>query len=243
MLVETALTKGKRQLQKLILRSAGVVLLVFVLLSAGAVVALRWAAPPTTAFMLLDSSGREPLEYRWVNAAQISASLPYAVVAAEDQKFPEHFGFDLDSIRDAVDEYGDGDGLRGASTITQQVAKNLFLWSGRSFVRKGLEAYFTLLLEVFLPKDRILEIYLNVAEFGPGIYGVEAAGDAYFGKAAARVSDAEAALLAAALPQPRKSSISQPSEYLRERQRWILTQMYRLERDGALASLEMAAAR
>lgn len=215
----------------------------FVLLSAGAVAALRWVPPPTTTFMLLDSSGRRPLEYRWVNAAQISASLPYAVIAAEDQTFPDHFGFDLESIRDAIDAHGGGERLRGASTITQQVAKNLFLWSGRSFVRKGLEAYFTLLLELFLSKDRILEIYLNVAEFGPGIYGVEAAGDAYFAKAAARISDAEAALLAAVLPAPKSYSVGRPSGYLRERQRWILTQMRRLERDGSLASLEMAANR
>jgi monofunctional biosynthetic peptidoglycan transglycosylase len=193
--------------------------------------------------MLLDSSGRRPLDYRWVNAAQMNASLPYAVVAAEDQKFPQHFGFDVESIREALDAHGDGDRLRGASTITQQVAKNLFLWSGRSIVRKGLEAYFTVLLEVFLPKDRILEIYLNVAEFGPGIYGVEAAGRVYFAKAAARISDAEAALLAAVLPAPKSSSVARPSGYLRERQRWILTQMRRLERDGSLASLEMAAHR
>jgi monofunctional biosynthetic peptidoglycan transglycosylase len=193
--------------------------------------------------MLLDSSGRRPLEYRWVNAGQMSASLPYAVVAAEDQKFPQHFGFDVESIRDALDSHVDGERLRGASTITQQVAKNLFLWSGRSFVRKGLEAYFTVLLEALLPKDRILEIYLNVAEFGAGIYGVEAAGEIYFAKPAARISDAEAALLAAALPAPKTSSVVQPSGYLRERQRWILTQMHRLERDGSLASLEMAGRR
>ena len=237
------LRKRKRQSLRLILRGVGAVLLAFVLVSAGAVAALRWVAPPTTAFMLLDSSGRRPLEHRWVNAGQMSVNLPYAVVAAEDQKFPEHFGFDVESIRAALDAHGDGERLRGASTITQQVAKNLFLWSGRSFARKGLEAYFTVLLEVLLPKDRILEIYLNVAEFGPGIYGVEAASDVYFAKPAARISDAEAALLAAALPAPRSSSVSRPSGYLRERQRWILTQMRRLERDGALASLEMAARR
>jgi monofunctional biosynthetic peptidoglycan transglycosylase len=173
----------------------------------------------------------------------MSRSLSYAVVAAEDQTFPEHFGFDLKSIRQALDAHDDGERLRGASTITQQVAKNVFLWSGRSFVRKGLEAYFTVLLEVFLPKDRILEIYLNVAEFGPGIYGVEAAAGTYFAKRAARVTDAEAALLAAVLPAPQSSSVLRPSGYLRERQRWILTQMRRLERDGSLASLDMAARR
>jgi monofunctional biosynthetic peptidoglycan transglycosylase len=237
------MTKRKRKLLQRIARGAGMAALVFVLLSSSGVVALRWMAPPTTAFMLLDSSGRERLEYRWVDAEQIGPSLPYAVIAAEDQKFPEHFGFDLESIRESLGAHGDGEPLRGASTITQQVAKNLFLWSGRSFVRKGLEAYFTVLLEVFLTKDRILEIYLNVAEFGPGIYGVEAAGDIYFAKSAARVSDAEAALLAATLPAPKTLSAARPSAYVRERQQWILTQMRRLEREGALASLEMAAGR
>lgn len=240
MAVEIALTKRKRKLLRLILRTAGAGLLVFVLLSVGAVVALNWVAPPTTAFILNDASGRGRPDYRWVDAGQISPSLAYAVIAAEDQKFPEHFGFDIESIRDAIDERNDGERLRGASTITQQVAKNLFLWSGRSFLRKALEAYFTLLLEVFLPKDRILEIYLNVAELGPGIYGVGAASDVYFAKTAARISDAEAALLAAVLPAPKSSAVLRPSQYLRERQRWILTQMRRLERDGALVSLDIA---
>jgi monofunctional biosynthetic peptidoglycan transglycosylase len=224
-------------------RGAAVVALTFVLASGGAVVALRWVEPPTTAFMLLDSSGRDPVLYQWVDGPRMSSSLAYAVIAAEDQKFPQHFGFDLDSIRDALDESDPGQPLRGASTITQQVAKNIFLWPGRSFVRKGLEAYFTLLLEAALTKDRILEIYLNIAEFGPGIYGIGAASGFYFRKEAAHVSDAEAALLAAVLPAPKTSSVARPSPYLRDRQRWILTQMNRLRRDGTLTALEIATPR
>ena len=208
----------------------------FLVVSSAAVLSLRWIDPPTSAFMLFDTSGK-PVAYRWIDATAISSSLAYAVVAAEDQKFPEHFGFDVGSIRAALDARSEGDRLRGASTITQQVAKNLFLWSGRSFVRKGLEAYFALALEIVLPKRRILEIYLNVAEFGPGVYGVGAASDAYFGKPAREVSDSEAALLAAVLPNPKNSSVARPSDYLRERQRWIVNQMQRLRRDGALAGV------
>lgn len=208
-----------------------------VLASSAAVVGLRWFNPPATAFMLFDTSGH-PIRYEWTDATAMSASLAYAAIASEDQKFADHFGFDLDSIRDALDESTDGGRLRGASTITQQVAKNLFLWSGRSFVRKGLEAYFTVLLELALPKRRILEIYLNIAEFGPGVYGVGAASGMYFSKTPQAVSDAEAALLAAVLPNPRNLSVERPSDYVRERQGWILNQMQRLRRDGALAAMQ-----
>jgi monofunctional biosynthetic peptidoglycan transglycosylase len=211
----------------------------FIVVSAAVVVALRWIDPPTTAFMLLDTSGREPLRHRWVAAGQLSPSLAYAVIAAEDQKFPEHFGFDFASIRESIDSSGADRPLRGASTITQQVAKNLFLWPERSFVRKGLEAYFAALIELAWTKGRILEVYLNVAELGPGIYGVGAAADAYFGKDPQVVSDAEAALLAAVLPNPKVASVARPTPYLRERQRWILNQMQRLRRDGALAALQV----
>ncbi|HEY5568463.1 MAG TPA: monofunctional biosynthetic peptidoglycan transglycosylase [Gammaproteobacteria bacterium] len=211
----------------------------FIASSAGVVAVLRWIDPPTTAFMLLDTGGRQPLRYRWVDAGQMSPSLAYAVIAAEDQKFTEHFGFDFASIRESIDSSSDGRRLRGASTITQQVAKNLFLWPDRSVVRKGLEAYFTALIELAWTKERILEIYLNVAELGPGIYGVGAAADAYFAKDPQRVSDAEAALLAAVLPNPKVASVARPTPYLRERQRWILNQMQRLRRDGALAALRV----
>jgi len=148
-----------------------------------------------------------------------------AVLAAEDQKFPVHHGFDVAQIADALQTAGQGGPLRGASTLTQQTAKNLFLWGGQSWLRKGLEAALTTLLELLVPKRRILEIYLNVAELERGVYGVEAAARRCFGKPAARLDAAESALLAAVLPSPRRFSVGAPSDYVRERQRWILSQM------------------
>ncbi len=188
--------------------------------------------------MLGDDSGRHPLLHDWQDWEQLGSAAALAVVAAEDQRFDDHFGLDLASIRDSIEQAQDGGRLRGASTITQQVAKNLYLWPGRSFVRKGLEAWFTLLLETCLGKKRILEIYLNVAEFGPGIYGVGAASRYYFGKPPSRLYDSEAALLAAVLPNPKQLRIEEPSVYVRERQAWILGQMQRLRREGWLTRLD-----
>ena len=235
--------KRKRSLFRRLLRAGAAVAVLAAAAGAAAVAALRFVDPPTTAFMLSDAGGRESVRYRWVDAKRMSPSLAYAVIAAEDQKFPDHFGFDLASIRESFDARDDARPLRGASTITQQVAKNLFLWPGRSFVRKGIEAYFTVLLETALPKERILELYLNIAELGPGVYGVGAASDAYFGKGPEDLSDAEAALFAAVLPNPKALSVAQPSHYVRERQQWILTQMQRLRRDGVLAPLRLEEAR
>jgi len=201
------------------------------------VVALRWMPPPVTAFMLGYPVARQGYAYDWVPLEGIATGMPLAVIAAEDQKFFSHYGFDLDSIRDAIDDRLDGGALRGASTISQQVAKNLFLWPGRSFVRKGIEAYFTVLIEASWPKRRILEVYVNVAEFAPGLYGVGAASDRLFGKSAAALDDAEAALLAAVLPSPKRLRADQPSAYVRERQRWILGQMRRLRNEGVLARI------
>ncbi len=215
-----------------------VLLVLFLALGVASTLPLRWLDPPTTAFMLADDSGRDPLLREWQDWAQLGSAVALAVVAAEDQRFVHHFGFDLDSIRDSIEEAQEGSKLRGASTITQQVAKNLYLWPGRSFVRKGLEAYFTLLLEVLLPKKRILEIYLNIAEFGPGIYGVTAASRHYFGMPPSRLYDSEAALLAAVLPNPKRFSAAEPSRYVRERQAWILGQMQRLRREGWLTLLD-----
>lgn len=209
----------------------GFILLV-VLLSVALVLPLRWAAPPTTAFMLQDQSGRVPVLYEWTDWPSLGTNAALAVVAAEDQTFADHFGFDVKSIRESVESYTQGDSLRGASTITQQVAKNLYLWPGRSFVRKGIEAWFALLIEVFWTKERILEVYLNIAEFGPGLYGVPAASRTYFGKPPADLGNAEAALLAAVLPNPRRLDASRPSEYVRERQRWIERHMERLHREA-----------
>lgn len=189
------------------------------------ILALRWIHPPTTAFMLLQDG---PVDYAWRARADISPNLVWAVISAEDQKFLQHRGFDLESIRDAVDEYRAGEGMRGASTISQQVAKNLFLWPDQNLLRKGIEAYLTVLIEICWTKERILEVYLNIAEFGDGFFGAEAAAQRVFGSSAARLSNAQAALLAAVLPSPKRFDASDPSPYLRGRQAWILGQMARV---------------
>jgi monofunctional glycosyltransferase len=195
-----------------------------VTLSVGAVVAFRWIDPPTSAFMIRERLVA-PIRHRWVDGANISPQLKVAVIAAEDQNFPAHYGFDLKSINDALVDRQRGRRVRGASTISQQVAKNLFLWPQQSWLRKGLEAYFTVLIETLWPKQRILEVYLNVAEFGRGVFGVGAAADVYFHKSAARLNPYDAALLAAVLPSPKRMRVNAPSNYVRERQQWILGQM------------------
>jgi len=157
-------------------------------------------------------------DFRWVSLEQISAHAAIAVIASEDQQFPFHTGFDFNSIREAVRASERGKRLRGASTISQQVAKNLFLWPGHSFIRKGLEAYFTVLIETLWPKERILEVYLNIAQFGDGIYGVQAAAQRFWHKPASRLSSAEAASLAAVLPNPLRLHAERPSRYVIERQ-------------------------
>jgi monofunctional biosynthetic peptidoglycan transglycosylase len=206
------------------------------------VLTLRFVAPVTSAFMIerrfaaarAHESGFA-LRYQFVPLAKISPELPIALVAAEDQKFPIHHGFDVQAIAEAMDDADEGAPLRGASTISQQTAKNLFLWSGRSFVRKGLEAYFTVLIEATWPKARILEVYANIAEFGDGIYGAEAAAHAWFGKSAAQLDAREAALLAASLPNPRKLRADQPSAYMLRRVDWIERQVHQLGGPAYLA--------
>lgn len=166
-----------------------------------------------------------PIKYSWVSDTAISNYAFSAVIAAEDQRFFKHSGFDLHSIQSSLDVYMDGGKLRGASTISQQVAKNLFLSPSKSFIRKGLEVWFTLLIEVLWTKDRILLVYLNIAEFGDHVFGIEAASQHHFGKHAGQLSPSQAALLAATLPNPIILRASQPSAYLLTRQRWILRQM------------------
>ena len=168
----------------------------------------------------------------------MSPHVALAVIAAEDQKFLGHHGFDVESIQDAVADAQRGGRLRGASTISQQVSKNLFLWQGRSFVRKGLEAYFTVLIELLWSKGRILEVYLNVAEFGDGVFGIAAASERLFNTVPARIEADDAALLAAVLPNPSVLRIDQPSAYVRERQSWIRAQMTQLEGQGLLEALK-----
>ena len=202
-----------------------------VVISVLVTLALRWVPPPATAVMLERRveawrAGRPyRLDYGWVSWNQISPQAALAVIAAEDQNFATHHGFDFESIQKALDEHERGRRLRGASTISQQVAKNMFLWSGRSLVRKGLEAYFTVLIELLWPKRRILEVYLNVIELGDGVFGVEAAGRRYFRMPAAQLGAGEAALLAAVLPNPVILKADRPSAYVEERRAWILQQM------------------
>jgi monofunctional glycosyltransferase len=221
-----------------IARVLGVALLVWLAVTCSAVLALRWIAPPFTAVMLEQPMPFAKLDYRWVDETAIASSAARAAMAAEDQRFLEHHGIDFVSLDRALEDYREGDGLRGASTITQQVAKNLFLWQGRSFVRKALEAYFALLIELLWSKQHILETYLNVAEFGPGVFGIEAAAQRFFGVPASRLTAPQAALLAAVLPNPHRLNAARPSAYVRGRQGWILTQMRLLESRGHYARLD-----
>ena len=187
---------------------------------------LRWVPPPTTTVILHRTLVEDRAQnYHWVPLEDISSHMALAVIAAEDQKFPDHLGFDLQSIRDAVVKNNRGGQLRGASTISQQVARNLFLWQGRSYFRKALEAWMTLVLEISWPKARILEVYLNIAETGPGTFGVEAAAQRFFGKSAATLSKQQSALIAAVLPIPVRMRADRPSLYVLEKSQWILNQM------------------
>ncbi|KEF31326.1 Monofunctional biosynthetic peptidoglycan transglycosylase [Marinobacter nitratireducens] len=194
------------------------------------VLLFRFVNPPTSAFMLAHQVEYpdQRLQQSWVALDEVSPWMPLAVMASEDQRFPEHWGVDFVAIRKALSEYSAGDGLRGASTITQQTAKNLFLWNGRSFIRKLIEAALALGMELLWPKERILEVYLNIAEFGPGIYGVEAASQAFFGRSARLLNDYQSALLAAVLPNPKVLDAGMPSAYVQQRVSWIRNQMPRL---------------
>lgn len=218
-------------------------LVALVLASVAQVLLLRWVDPPVSSIMLGEKIARwqdgrsATLNQRWRPLSELSPDLALAVIAAEDQRFPQHHGFDLKAIADAWDDYRDGDRLRGGSTISQQVAKNLFLWRNRSWLRKGLEVWYTLLIESLWSKQRIIEVYLNIAEFGDGIYGAEAASDTFFRRSAADVSASQAALLAAVLPSPKRYDAGAPTLYLQGRQRWISAQMRQLGGRAYLADV------
>ena len=212
------------------------ILVALVVLALGLTVApvLFFSVVPTwsSSFMLryqaerLTSERKLPaLQHDWVSWEEIAPAAKLAVIAAEDQKFLEHFGFDLEAIEKALEYNRHNRRTRGASTLTQQVAKNLFLWPGRSWFRKGLEVGYTLLIETLWSKRRVLEVYLNIAEFGRGVYGVEAAAQRFFGKSAALLSAHEAALLAAVLPSPARLRVDAPSTYVQNRAAWIRGQM------------------
>jgi monofunctional biosynthetic peptidoglycan transglycosylase len=205
-----------------------------VLVTVAIVLLLRWVPPPTSAFMLQQRLSGAVVDYRWTPMDRISPYAALAVIASEDQNFFDHWGVDLKAIVDAIQDNRTRRRARGASTISQQVVKNLFLWPGRSYLRKGIEVYFTLIMEIFWPKNRILEVYLNIAEMGNGVFGVEAAGQRFFHKPADRLNSREAATLAAVLPSPRRMSAERPSDYVIRRTWQIIEQMDALGGTGFL---------
>lgn len=200
------------------------------------VVSVLWVAllavadPPVTWVMAQQAHEQKPFHRNWRDLEEISHDMPLAVMAAEDQKFMDHYGFDMEAIRKAMDFNArkKGKRVKGASTISQQTAKNVFCWPGRTFVRKGLEAWFTILIELLWTKERIIEVYLNVAETGKGCFGVEAASQRCFGRPASRLTRSQAALIAAVLPAPRRFDCARPSGYVSRRQGWIVRQMNNL---------------
>lgn len=208
----------------LLWKTAAIVALVTVVI----VLALRWVPPPTSAFMLQQRLSGIGVDYRWTPMDRISPHAALAVIASEDQNFFDHWGVDLKAIAEAFKDNRHRRHPRGASTISQQVVKNLFLWPGRSYVRKGIEVYFTLLMEILWPKTRILEVYLNIAEMGSGVFGVEAAGQRFFHKPASRLNQREAATLAAVLPSPKRMLADRPSDYVIRRTWQIIEQMHAL---------------
>ena len=195
------------------------------------VVLYRFIDPPITYLMVERYFTVEDghINKEWKDIDEISEHLQLAVIAAEDQRYLEHWGFDMEAIESAFESNEKGRRIRGGSTISQQTAKNVFLWHGRTWLRKGLEAWFTLLIELVWGKERILEVYLNVLELGPGVYGAQAAANEFFGSSATELNKSQSALIAAVLPNPRKMSAAKPSAYVRGRQKWILRQMQNLE--------------
>lgn len=217
----------------------GRILLVFLIYSIGLTLIYRLVPVYFTPLMgirlieqVFDKDKELKLVKDWTAIDQISPHMVLAVVAAEDQKFLDHFGFDVEAIRNALEGNQAGKNLKGGSTISNQTAKNVFLWPGRNYLRKGLEAYFTLLIEIFWSKERIMEVYLNVIETGEGIYGVEAAAQTYYDKSAGQLNRNESAMIAAVLPNPRRWSPAKPTGYNYQRQNWILRNMNNLHPVG-----------
>ena len=222
--MQSGLKKWRHILFKVSLR----VIFAFVVLSLLIVVPFRWLNPPVTMVMadrwFSSSDDNFTLKQRWLPLKKLPKDVALAVVASEDQLFPLHSGFDFKAIFGVLKSAGKGGQLRGASTISQQVARNVYLWTGRSWIRKGFEVWFTLLIELTWGKQRILEVYLNVAEWGLGVFGVEAASLHHFGKSAKRLSPMQSALLASSLPSPLKYHPSRPAHHLIERANWNLEQ-------------------
>ena len=225
---------SKKPLWKRIGIIAAKVLLWFFLFSVIWVLAYRFINPPITFLMVQRNWERKAddkpakLKTKWVDFDDISDNMKRAAVSAEDQLFLKHMGFDIKAIEKAYASNAKGKKVRGGSTISQQTAKNVFLWQGRSYIRKGFEAYFTLLIELLWSKERILEVYLNVIEMGDGIYGAEAAAQTYYGKSCRKLSRGEASLIAACFPNPRRWTPKKPTGYIRHRQYLIMRNMRRL---------------
>jgi monofunctional glycosyltransferase len=213
-----------RRIRIVILR----LLLIALLAPPALLLIYRFVPPPVTPLMLIRLGQGEALDKSWQPLGAIASSLAEAAVAAEDNRFCEHGGFDWPALQGEIAAWRAGAEPRGASTLTMQTAKNLFLWPDRSLLRKALEAPLTLQIELLWPKRRIIEVYLNIVEFGPGIYGAEAAAQSFFGKPAAALSQREAALLAAVLPSPRTSSPAHPSEWLENRARTVRSRIGQL---------------
>lgn len=208
----------------------------FFIISIGLTIIYRFVPVPITPLMVIrlveqtfDSEKKVRLYKDWVPMSEISRHAPQAVFAAEDQKFLTHKGFDFEAMERAWENNKKGKRIKGASTITQQTVKNVFLWPSRSYLRKGLEAYFTVLVELLWSKERIMEVYLNVIEMGDGIYGIEAASQAYYDKPAAKLNRNQAAMIAAVLPNPIRWTPARPTGYIKGRQSWIMRQMNNLE--------------
>lgn len=223
--------KRKNKLSRKLLKVAVRLLLAFLIITNLVVILYSFVPVPISPLMVIRSvqqkqAGKElRLKKDWVSFDALPNNLQLAVVCTEDQNFLKHNGFDFEQIKKAVEENKQRKKARGASTISQQTAKNVFLWPKSSWVRKGLEVYFTMLIELWWSKERIMTVYLNVIEFGDGIYGAEAAAQHFFGKPAIKLNNSQAALLASVLPNPLKYNAERPGVYLRKRQLWTLNQM------------------
>ncbi|MFV8280711.1 monofunctional biosynthetic peptidoglycan transglycosylase [Christiangramia marina] len=206
------------------------ILLGLFLFSITIVVIYKWVPVPFTPLMVIRyfENPQEDIKHDWVAMDEISGHLQKAVIASEDQNFPTHSGFDFEAIKEAMEDNRNGRKIRGASTISQQTAKNVFLYPGRTWFRKGLEAYFTFLIEIIWGKERILEVYLNSIEMGKGVYGAQAASLHWFGKDAVKLGAYEAAAIAAVLPNPRVYRASPASSFINNRKNWIVRQMQNL---------------
>jgi len=230
----SAKPKAKKPLLKKVTNIATKIFLYFLLVSVIWVIAYRFINPPITLLMVLRNIERKAdgksfkTEKKWVKFEDMSDNMKRAAVSAEDQLFLKHIGFDMKAIEKAFASNKKGKKIKGGSTISQQTAKNVFLWPGRSYIRKGFEAYFTLLIEIFWSKERILEVYLNVIEMGDGIYGAEAAAQEYYGKSCRKLTKRQAALIAACFPNPRRWTPQNATPYIRHRQYLILRNMNRL---------------